>query len=83
MWKRERFAIGDVRFIFEAKVCDEPSEFGIHGGRISKPMVVEDTGSDRALYDNPVIFYNREWIIEPDGNEIYERALAHILEVCN
>ena len=83
MWERERFTIDGVRFIFEAKVYDEPSKFGIYGGRVSKLMIVEDTGSEGQSFKDPVVFYDREWLVEPDGNPTYEKALAHILERYN
>lgn len=52
-------------YYYEAKVYDEPSRFGIDGGRISK----------LAIY-NPVkkccCQYDREWVIKPDNNEVKE-----------
>lgn len=82
-WERGRFAVDGVRFIFEAKVYDEPSKFGIYGGRVSKLMIVEDTGSEEQLFKDPIAYYDRERLVEPDGNPTYEKALAHVLERYN
>ena len=82
-WERGRFAVDDTKFIFEARVHDKPVKFGIYGGRVSKVMIVEDTGSERQSFKDLIVYYDREWLVEPDGNPTYEKALAYILERYN
>ena len=82
-WERGRFAVDDTKFIFEARVYDKPVKFGIYGGPISILIIVVDDGSVEQLFKDPIVYYDREWLVEPDGNPIYEKALAHILERYN
>ena len=82
-WERGRFTIDDTKFIFEAMVYDKPVKFGIYGGPISFLMIVEDTGSEERLFKYPIVYYDRGWLVEPDGNPTYEKALAHVLEQYN
>ena len=82
-WERGRFAVGDTKFIFEARIHDKPVKFGIYGGPISILIIVVDDGSVEQLFKDPIVYYNREWVVEPDGNPTYEKALAHILERYN
>ena len=61
---------------FLAKVYDEPSEYGINEGRISK-LTIKIDGQTTLCYD-------RGWDIEPDENdELTQIALAIILNDYN
>ncbi len=54
---------GYSTYIYSMKRYDEPSEFGIDGGRISKLTLIDkDTGTFAANYD-------RDWDIEPETEE--------------
>ena len=50
---------GGETFVFQAKHYEEPSQFGIDGGRISKLCVRRDGES------KDVIAYERGWLVEP------------------
>ena len=82
-WERGRFAVDDTKFIFEARVHDKPVKFGIYGGPISVLIIVVDDGSEEQLFKDPIVYYDREWLVEPDGNPTYEKALAYVLERYN
>lgn len=82
-WERGRFAIDDTKFIFEARVHDKPVKFGIYGGPISVLIIVVDDGSEEQLFKDPIVYYDREWLVEPDGNPTYEKALAYVLDRYN
>lgn len=62
-------------YSYEAKVYEEPSKFGINGGRIS---ILDITDSNKKC----VCFYDRMWVIEPDGDELKE-VYEQILEKFN
>ena len=57
--------------VFEAKVFDECSEYGINNGRVSKLLMTNEDG-------NIVASYDRGWDIEP--NEYY---LPHYESIIN
>ena len=44
-------------FIAQIKIYDEPSEFGIDGGRISKLVITKQSIG----WNNPLISYDRGW----------------------
>ncbi len=67
---------GGRKFIFEAKVFDEPSQFGIDGGRISKLGVM--TAVRRTL----AFRYDRGWDIEPRSGD-HKAVLAAIMKRYN
>lgn len=53
--------IGTVdKYIFEAKVCDVPSEFGIDQGRVIKLYACKDRGQELFVYE-------RGWEKYPKG----------------
>ena len=52
-------------YYYEAKVYDEPSRFGIDGGRISKLAIYN-------LVKKCCCQYDREWVIKPGNNEVKE-----------
>ena len=54
-----RRADGGEHYVFQAKHYDEPSQFGIEGGRISKLCVRRDGVA------KDVIAYERGWLVEP------------------
>ncbi|WP_050763165.1 DUF7678 domain-containing protein [Roseobacter sp. GAI101] len=56
-------------YTFHAKLYDEPSKFGIEGGKISKLDVRKD--------DNLVMRYDRGWVVDPKTQEQKE-ALQRI-----
>jgi hypothetical protein len=58
---------------FEAKVYDEPSEYGIDGGRVSKLGVHEG--------NKWIVNYDRGWDLEPltpEHNTIYEQIMSKL-----
>lgn len=58
---------------FEAKVYDEPSEYGIEGGRISKLFV-------RDKQRNVILSYDRGWDVQPTdelGKNILETIMHY------
>ena len=58
-------------FDFEAKVYDEPSKYGINGGKVSKFLLKDKAGTWRINYD-------RGWDVVPD-EEIEHEALNVII----
>ena len=50
---------GGETFVFQAKHYDEPSQFGIDGGRVSKLCVRRDGAA------KGVIAYERGWLVKP------------------
>ena len=62
---------------------DKPVKFGIYGGPISFLMIAIDDESEGQLFKDPIVYYDREWLVEPDGNPTYEKALAYVLERYN
>ena len=52
-------------YYYEAKVYDEPSRFGVDGGRISKLTIYNPVKKCCCQYD-------REWVIKPGNNEVKE-----------
>ena len=56
-------------FIFEAKLFDEGSEFGINNGRVSK-LSIQDN-------NNWIVNYDRGWDIKP--NKEYKKQYTEIL----
>ena len=71
MWKKGFLKIGECVLRYSAKVYDEPSEFGIEEGRISK-LEVRNEGK-------LIINYDRGWDVKP-ADELAETALMMILD---
>lgn len=72
------------KFDFEAKVFDEPSEFGIStelfpdGGNVSK-LAINPQGFD---WSSVVVSYDRGWDIMPEDSPLgYEKALDLTLAI--
>ena len=61
MWTSDAIGL----YYYEAKVYDEPSRFGIDGGRISKLAIYNAVKKCCCQYD-------REWVIKPANNEVKE-----------
>lgn len=57
MWEKGKIEIDGTEYNYSAKVYDEPSQFGINEGRISK-LTVKQGKKD-------IINYDRGWDIEP------------------
>ena len=64
------------KFLFDIKHFDEPSRFGIDGGRISKLGVMTATRGTLAFR------YDRGWDIEPRTGD-HRSALAALMERYN
>lgn len=71
-----RRADGGETYVFQAKHYDEPSQFGIEGGRISKLCVRRDGVA------KDVIAYERGWLVEP-RTEAHSGLLAALKERFN
>jgi len=67
------------KYKFQAKVYDEPSEYGINDGRVSKLCVYDDVKRlEESLVAATIISYDRGWDIEPkteEDKEILETIL--------
>lgn len=79
MWEEGTFSIDGFEFYYEAKVFDEPSPFGIDGGRISKLAIY------RVLSKSPLVIvqfigYDREWYLTDTASYIGQKALEYMLE---
>lgn len=80
MWEDGFFIIDGVKFLYQAKVFDLGSEFGINGGRISKLQVVMDISENPWTWNNTIINYDRDWDIRP-RTEIEKKALQYLLNL--
>lgn len=69
MWKEGSIKVVDKIYHYEAKIYDEPSKFGINGGRISKLNV--------RLNGKEIINYDRGWDKEPSIED--EKAVLYII----
>jgi hypothetical protein len=75
MWREGAMVLGKGNiYHYEIKVYEEPSEYGIAGGKISKLLIKQD-GKEVASYD-------RGWDKEPTSEEA-EIALAILLKEHN
>lgn len=70
MWKEGALKVGSSWFHYWIKVFDEPSRFGIEGGRISKLMLKRK--------GEIVCHYDRSWDIKPTDEDT-ENALQILL----
>lgn len=75
MWKHGEYLVtckgrkGYKKYIWEAKVYDEGSEFGINGGRVSKLSIrLENANGTHTTVCN----YDRGWDIEPTDDNAKE-----------
>lgn len=68
------------RFVFEAKMFDEGSDFGINNGRVSKLFVREKLSLHS--WDAVIISYDRGWDVQPKPNTFASEVLDAILELC-
>lgn len=59
LWRQGKITLGDYVFSFEAKIFDEPSQFGINEGCISKLFVKQQGSRDY------IISYDRGWDKKP------------------
>lgn len=62
MWESGAIKIDGIRFSYEVKCFDEPSKFGINGGRISK-LYIKSGDDIEAMYD-------REWVVMPKDDTV-------------
>ena len=58
MYTHGTIQIENETFTYDAKHFDEPSEYGIEGGRISKLGIRKGR--------EVVLNYDRDWVIEPE-----------------
>ena len=76
LWKKGQMAIttefGEELYVWEAKVYDEGSKYGINGGRVSKLQVRRD--------GVVVCNYDRGWDIKPESYAV-ETVLNYITNV--
>lgn len=70
MYTHGTIQIGSETFTYDAKHFDEPSEYGIEGGRISKLGIRKGR--------EVVLNYDRGWVIEPET----EGAQLALLAIC-
>ena len=71
MWKHGKFKINGIIYQWCAKVYDEPSEFGINNGRVSKLEIRRG--------DTTVLNYDRGWDIKPDNDADVENIYRCIM----
>lgn len=71
-----RRADGGETYVFQAKHYDDPSRFGIDGGRVSKLCIRRDGVA------KDVIAYERGWLVEP-RTEAHRGLLAALKERFN
>lgn len=66
--------VGNGTYEFYAKVFDEPSEYGIDGGRISKLTIVAGSINDdpEELWNKVIVNYDRGWDIKPSNSKHME-----------
>lgn len=78
---RDLWVTGTIEgYNWEAKVYDEPSKFGIDGGRVSKLTIWnENIRKKRNLSRASIASYDRGWDINPKNQRIY-LALIDFLE---
>ena len=82
MWEHGTFIIDDIEFIYDAKVFDKGSRFGINNGRISKLSVWKGVSEELCSLDNLIINYDRDWDIRPRPcDKLDRRALEYILNL--
>lgn len=64
-------------FIFQAKVCDESSGFGINGGRVIKLHVEQSRGE---MLPKEIIAFERGWDKRPKGK--YKDVFRAMIRFC-
>ena len=64
MWHKGYITINGIRYFWEAKVYDEPSELGINDGRISKLIIIRESYGLEIQAS-----YCRGWDLEPTTPE--------------
>jgi len=67
MWENKKVFIGNKEYVFEAKVYDFPSMFGIENGRVSKLCVYDERGKIIYSYDR--------------GGELPSKIIKKVLEI--
>lgn len=75
MWYSGKIIVDAEVFSYEVKAFDEPSQYGIDGGKISilEVALIDDKESKFI-----VAFYDREWVFTPKL-EIAKKAVKEIL----
>lgn len=76
MWSERVFSINGESYYAEIKHFEQPSEFGINGGKISKLRVATDENR------NTVAAYDRGWFVKP-SDEDSKQAVRQILSEFN
>ena len=77
MWEEGELEINGNIYYYEAKVYDDPSDYGINGSRVSK-LVVSDT--PHFGINDAILSYDRGWDIEPENDED-DLIIEKILEI--
>lgn len=71
MWHEGKFEIDGVFLEYSTKVYDEPSKYGINGGRISKLEII------RCDNNETIVLYDRCWVVKPEG-DLAKKALNYL-----
>lgn len=82
MWKEGNITIDGVEFKYQAKVFQEPSKFGIGGGKISKLEVTRDLHDNRWHQELNILQYDRGWVYKSD-DVLAKKVLTYILNLYN
>lgn len=80
MWKKGSVVIDGILFLYNAKVYEEGSKYGINNGRISKLSVVSDIYNEGWEWENAIINYDRGWDIRPE-TDLAKKVLNYFLEL--
>lgn len=62
MWQTVTVRVNEKKFVAYVKSYEEPSKFGIDGGRISKLQIKDG--------DVTVLNYDRGWDVKPESPEV-------------
>lgn len=82
MWKEGSITIDGVELNYQAKVFQEPSKFGIGGGKISKLVVTRELYDGSGHFESVILQYDQGWVHKSD-DAITEKALNYILNLYN
>lgn len=74
MWEQGIIDADGVEFRYAAKVYDEPSDYGINGGRVSILEIIRMSDNDIC-----VVYDRKQWLQKP-SYPTAEKALEYILK---
>lgn len=78
MWEHGTFTLDGIEFIYDAKVFEEGSPFGIDNGRISKLSIWKGIPEHLRSMNNLIVHYDRGWDVLP-CNKLDREALYYVL----